>query len=705
MCSVKNYVLGFLFTSFALAGCASLDQTGANESIKSILLEVDRSFLSADTVDLSTDPTESGNSIRDAGEESSQSNISTGMVPLTSAVGSPSENSTVPNLSFLFADKGTIEIVAEEMSMKDFVHYIFGEVLAVNYVLDPSLAASDVEVAKPITLSIVKPLTEREIFSLVNDLLITRDVKVRNVGDAFFIHPKGAAGIGDEVALAFGRETSDVPNTSQTILQIAPLNFGIKLLIQSSIVQLTNTMVTPSYDQNALMIRGKRSNVLRALELLDMLDIPAARGRFIGMINLDFITPEEFTNEVNKLLDTEGLLAAAGSENQRNIVMVPLEKLGAVAVFSSTKYLLDRVEYWASLVDVAGNGSDQQYFFYQPKFARAKDLFQSLSPLISDQGGLSQLRGSSTTNLANESTGSAPSSSRASGISSDKMKVVVDERSNALVFYTTGSEYRALFPLLARLDTLPKQVSLEITIAEVTLQDEFKHGFEWALSRGEVSLTTQGAFGVSEIGGLGLFINGTEGPLTANFLSSNSLVNVLSRPTLTVRDGVSATINVGSDISVIGSTTVDPINGERQTTTSEYRKTGVDISVTPTVNSQGIIVMEVDQTISNSIPSSSGASGNPDIFERSLSTEVVARSGQTVILGGLISANYNQGGSSAPRLGDIPLLGNLFKSSSDSQDRTELVMLITPKLIENLDQWQIVMSDFKQGLKYLYFDE
>jgi general secretion pathway protein D len=88
-----------------------------------------------------------------------------------------------------------------------------------------------------------------------------------------------------------------------------------------------------------------------------------------------------------------------------------------------------------------------------------------------------------------------------------------------------------------------------------------------------------------------------------------------------------------------------------------------------------------------------------------LSTEVVARSGQTVILGGLISANYNQGGSSAPRLGDIPLLGNLFKSSSDSQDRTELVMLITPKLIENLDQWQIVMSDFKQGLKYLYFDE
>jgi general secretion pathway protein D len=168
---------------------------------------------------------------------------------------------------------------------------------------------------------------------------------------------------------------------------------------------------------------------------------------------------------------------------------------------------------------------------------------------------------------------------------------------------------------------------------------------------------------------------------------------------------VAASINVGSDISVIGATTQDPINGQRQTTTSEYRKTGVDISVTPTINAQGIIVMEVDQTISNSVPSSSGASGNPDIFERSLSTEVVARSGQTVIMGGLISANYNVGGSAAPGLGSIPILGNLFKSKNDSRDRTELVMLITPKVLNNLDEWDVILNDFQEGLKYLSFDE
>lgn len=698
---MKKCVLGFLLISSGLIGCASLDQAEQVETRSPALLEVDRSFLGANGSRQSSDQ---GSAPSNAGEANNSANGPAPMVALVPAARPTSKNSTVSDLSLLFDQEGAIEIVAEEMSLRDFVHYIFGEMLAVNYVLDPSLASSGVGSAEAITLSIVKPLTKREVFSLVSDLFVARNIKVRFVGDTFFIHPSGANGMDDEVVLAFGREVSDVPNTSQTILQIAPLNFGIKLSIQSSIVQLTNTMATPSFDQNALLIRGKRSNVLRALELLDMLDIPAARGRHIGMINLDFITPEEFTEEVNKLLSTEGLVSSVGSEGQRNVIMIPLEKLGAVAVFSATKYLLDRVGYWASLVDVAGNGSDQQYFFYQPKFARAIDLFSSLSALISGQSDQGQMSPRPATPASNESTGSAPSSSRASGLQSDKMSVVVDERSNALVFYTTGSEYRALFPLLSRLDTLPKQVSLEITIAEVTLQDQFKHGFEWALARGEVSLTTQGAFGVSGIGGMGLLINGAEGPLTANFLSSNSLVNVLSRPTLTVRDGVSASIIVGSDISVVGSTTTDPISGQRQTTTSEYRKTGVDIKVTPTVNAQGIIVMEVDQSISNSVPSSSGASGNPDIFERSLSTEVVARSGQTVILGGLISSNYSQGDSSAPGLGSIPLLGNLFKSASDNQDRTELVMLITPRLIEDLDQWQVIMSDFQQGLKYLYFD-
>ena len=109
-----------------------------------------------------------------------------------------------------------------------------------------------------------------------------------------------------------------------------------------------------------------------------------------------------------------------------------------------------------------------------------------------------------------------------------------------------------------------------------------------------------------------------------------------------VKDGVTANINVGSDRSVVGSTTFDPINGQRQTTASVYRKTGVDVTVTPTINAKGVVLMDVEKRISNAVPDSTGAGGNPDVFERTIKTEVVAASGQTVLLGGLISEDISR---------------------------------------------------------------
>ena len=200
-------------------------------------------------------------------------------------------------------------------------------------------------------------------------------------------------------------------------------------------------------------------------------------------------------------------------------------------MFSSTQYLLDRVGYWASLVDVAGNGNDQQYFFYQPKFARATDLYSKYEPFNWRQERSGAMSAGQACLHQTKVPVLRPPSVRNSGLQSDEMSVVVDERSNALVFYTTGSKYRALFPLLSRLDTLPKQVALEITIAEVTLKDQFKpYGFEWALERGEVSLTTQGAFGASEIGGMGFLLMATRAPLRLIFSVAIALLTYCRGP-------------------------------------------------------------------------------------------------------------------------------------------------------------------------------
>ena len=695
---MNNKVLNILLLSMLLAatGCAThgdLSKASSQGASKSVTLDV--SYLSADDglqVD-DTSPVTQALDVNKALGDSSDSALRA-----LSPIDWPTSD-TIKSATWneRFSTKPSLRVSAEDMPLLDFLHYVFGDLLAVNYVFDQTVDATADDL---ITLSVVEPISPRALYDLTNDLLTDRGLQIKHGSDSFYLFRPDPASKEKNIVIGVGGEAHLVPNTSQPILQVVPLKYGAKIGLERNLKTFGAGKIIVDYDQDVVFIQGSRADVLQALELIQMFDTPSTRSQHIGLVELTYISPDEFSKQVGILLENEGVMSAVDKPNQRSLVMVPLEQLGGLAVFATSEVLIDRVNYWSILLDVPGQGSNEQYFLYHPKYARAIDLGESVGALLGSGGGVSAGQNTTSTS-AGLTTGNAPASARTTGLSTDKIKMVVDERANALVFYTSGSEYQALTPLLAKLDTLPKQVSLDITIAEVTLQDEFKFGVEWALSRSEVTLTTQGAFGASAVGGLGLIVDGLEGPLTANFLNTNNLVKVLSNPTIMVRDGVQATINVGSDISVVGATTQDPINGERQTTTSEYRKTGVDVTVTPTVNAQGIVVMEVSMTISNSVPSSTGASGNPDIFERLIETEVVAQSGQTIMLGGLISENYSSGGSGAPGLASIPLLGNLFKSKSDGTDRTELIMLITPQVQDSVDRWDTVKDDFQRGLKFL----
>lgn len=602
-----------------------------------------------------------------------------------------------------FSDKDKVTVSAERMPLVDFLHYVFGELLGVNYVFDQLIADSTTDINKEVvTLNIADQMSSRELFKLASNLLADRGLQIKYGGNVFYIHTDDDPSASQKNVIGVGGNVGDVPNTTRPILQIVPLKYGAKISVERSLRTFGKAKIVTEYDQGAVFISGNRGDVIQAVELIKLVDTPAARSKFVSLIELTFVSPSEFSDQVALLLDNEGVSTAIGKPSQRGLTLVPLQQLGGIAVFASNETLLQRVEYWSTILDVPGKGSQEQYFLFHPQFARAKDLGESVSALLGTGGSFSNGNRKQMSDQQ-QATGNAPSAARSSGLATEKIKMVVDERANALVFYTSGSEYQALLPLLTKLDTLPKQVSMDIVIAEVTLKDEFKFGVEWALSRSEVNLTTQGAFGATTVGGLGLIINGAEGPLTGSFLSSNSLVKVLSSPTIIARDGVAANINVGSEISVVGQTTQDPINGDRQTTSSEYRKTGIDVTVTPTVNAEGIVVMEVSMTISNSVPSSSGASGNPDIFSREISTEVVAESGNTVLLGGLISESFSTGGDGVPGLSRIPLLGSLFKADSDSTDRTELIMLVTPKVLDNAQRWNSVKEDFKQSLQFMDF--
>ena len=598
-------------------------------------------------------------------------------------------------LTNLFAENNSFTVAAEEMPLIDFIHYVFAELLGVNYILDDSITPSVDGTSGSIILNLADPISGRELFQLVDELLLERGINVKYGNKTFFIHRPSESVGGPQLVMGIGGDPADVPDTSKKIIQVVPLKFGVKVSLERTLRDLTSLKITPDFSQSALYIEGSRAEIMRALELVEMLDTPAMRGRYIGLIPLSYLEPSDFANQARSLLRNEGVEAGITTPQEKNLVLVPMEKMGALAVFATNQFLLDRVKYWAKIIDVPGDGPARSYFVYHPRFARSVDLEESISTLLDLKTSVDDIGGSGS------STGNAPSAKRRLGSGNDAISLVVDEKANLLIFYTSGDRYKAIQPLLRQLDVMPKQVMLDIMIAEVSMKDEFKYGVEWAFRNGEVTLTTEGAFGASSVGGIGVLIDGNHGPVTGNFFTSNSLVKVLSRPTIMVRDGVTATINVGSTISVVGSTTQDPISGQRQTTESTYRSTGVDVSVTPTVNAAGIVVMEVNKNISNTVPGSSGAGGNPDIFQRSITTEVVARSGQTVMLGGLISENTSSGGSGTPGLANIPLLGKLFKAEGNSTDRTELIMVITPRVVDDLTQWETLMDSFRKSLLFM----
>ena len=128
-------------------------------------------------------------------------------------------------------------------------------------------------------------------------------------------------------------------------------------------------------------------------------------------------------------------------------------------------------------------------------------------------------------------------------------------------------------------------------------------------------------------------------------------------------------------------------------------KTGIDLTVTPTINAQGTVIMTIEQNISNISPDGVDVSGSPSIFERKISTEVVAGDGQTVLLGGLISENKSSNANEIPILGTLPIVGHLFRSDADSSDKTELVILVTPKIINNASDWGRIQQSFIDGLE------
>lgn len=691
--SLRKMTLAILLT-FAVSSCATIPMTGVDATADipeaGEKYDLGSSYLQGD--DLVEAQQNNADNATSASELDAASINEHGQIHSMTSMSRDQVNLNKQEADLRFDDTNELTVTVNDMPLKSFLHYAFGELLAIDYVIGEGVSDNKV------TLNVANKITARKLFEVSTQVLQQQGVGLRYNDGIYYVYqlPTGQK---SSTAMGFGRRLADVPQNAGEILQIVPLKYGVKMSVQNTLLSLIDAKVTQDYEQGALFIQGDREQIVRAIELIRLLDVPSYRGKYISMISPTYISLDEFTLSLTKLLKTEGIDVADAGLNRGSVSFVSLPQLGAITVFSPEKDLLDRVEYWAQQIDKPSKGTDRQYHIYVPKLARASDLGESIAPLISGVASPSAPNGLTAKDTKDSALMSAntDTSKNINVSSNDKMTMVVDERSNSLIFYSTGSEYQAMLPLIRRMDILPKQVLLNVTIAEVKLTGEFKRGFEFALNSGKFSATTKGNLGLSDIAGATLgWASGAE-ELLGKFIDQNSQVNILSKPSLLVRDGTEASINVGDKIPVSSGSSTSG-SGDVITENISYRETGIKLKVKPTVNAQGVVIMVINQEISNQLAGQVGKGDNPVFFERSLSTEVVAESGQTILLGGLISEDSSNSNTGVPFLKTIPLLGALFESESKSKNKTELVIMVTPKIVERAGQWQGILNQFQKAL-------
>ena len=288
------------------------------------------------------------------------------------------------------------------------------------------------------------------------------------------------------------------------------------------------------------------------------------------------------------------------------------------------------------------------------------------------------------------------------------VRVIADSLNNAVLVYSNAADYKRIEATLKRLDIPATQVLIDASIIEVRLNNDLQYGLQWAFSgKADTGLTGNGSlsslapgagFGAGTLGGFSYSLTNSLGNVRAvlQLLAQKSLVKVISSPSLMVLDNHTATIGVGTQQPIQTGTT---ITGSGIATTSvQYKDTGVQLAVTPSVTSGNVVTMRINQSVTD-VGAASGPTGNPTFQQRQITSNVAVRSGQSLVLGGLIQDNVSTGKSGIPGLQDLPVVGSLFGTTTTTGLRTELLVIITPRVVRSDQEARDVNIEMRDRMK------
>ncbi|HFQ5282415.1 secretin [Vibrio vulnificus] len=598
-----------------------------------------------------------------------------------------------------------VSLNADGLELNHFINLALGEVLNLNYVVDSDLAKNKT----PITLRINEPVSPERMLGLVEEVLMVNKIALAVEGDLVKVIPASKTDnavptlIDSSIApiLRYGKVVEIVPVYYLSIIEASNL-------VSDFLRDQGGGKVLRQMHLNALMIIANKEDIDRVYALLREIDVPNRVSQNITLVAPKYVSLETLMTDLQLSLSAASVPVAINKGNN-GVVLIPLSN-NTLMVTSTTKGWMNYTLEWIKKLDqpkkIEGN---QGIYAYYMQNTKAEDAWGVISAIFSDQMQAKEEKSKGTDLVAaaqqavqdkqSQDTGSTPGNTgilrsnknnagQSMQVVTENYRVVVDSKRNSIFFTGEYADYQRLVELLRFVDKRPQQVLIQATIAEINIDDAQQLGVDFDITSGTITGGTKGLAGFDN--GV-LSLTGVFGDVTMGFRAAlkTGKAQVLSSPRIIAMNQEAARITVGDQIQVVTGEVSGGGDDSKATTTYKYVDTGVTLDIIPTINQNGLVELEISQEVSNK-------GTGTDINKRSLQTKLLADSGDTVFMGGLIKQDIGETDNRVPLLGDIPYVGNLFKYKSQTQKSVELVLLITPYVINSREDAIFYTNEYQQ---------
>lgn len=513
--------------------------------------------------------------------------------------------------------------------------------------------------------------------------------------------------------------------------------------------------------QNALLIIDDAQNMIKLAELIDTIDQITDTDWHRALYSVENIASSRLCSELSQILEILGYPvvvvggnntttntrsvgtirggSASSSSQNKNfgaIRMMPLDRIQGMLVMAATKDAIDEITQWVSMLDNANHSGQAQVYMYPVVNGRASVLAEILktifnlevnilaaetTSLAGDGSNRTTTTESNTTRMTESRSNSSSNNNRNTSNNDNNgpasvfeipAKMTANDENNYLIVNATPQVYAMIKAVLDRIDIVPTQVELQVVIAEIRLSDNMMIGAEFGVKTGNSTIGTdftdivQGIdenTGKRVAGNTGfnyMWTSGDDKYAYLNAQAAKGRVEIVSSPTVMVTGNRSAQIKVGEDVPTVTSSysNLESVSYGTSQQQIVYRETGTLLTITPRVTRGGLIQIDFKQELSEVQPTTSSSIESPTILLRSIETTMALRNGSTLVVGGLIGNTRKSSVNSLPLLTDVPILNFLFGSNSDESVRTELVVLVTGRIVSEETPLEQTVNRYKKAI-------